>query len=140
MPGARDIRYPARMQFDEKARENLEAVERLLPDDDGDRESLSNAAASRAYYAAYLAVAHVAQRRGQPFTDRRGAYYRHDRLADDAYAWQILDEDGSDLLRLLHWTRIKADYEGEHVSLDEASHVFEVARQLVHAVLAETSP
>ena len=40
------------MRFDEKARENLEAVDRLLPDDTGDREPLLNAAASRAYYAA----------------------------------------------------------------------------------------
>jgi hypothetical protein len=34
------------MRLDEKAKENLEAAERLLPDEDG-REGLLNAAASR---------------------------------------------------------------------------------------------
>lgn len=57
--------------LDEKARENLEAAERLLQDDEG-RECLPNAVANRAYYAAYLAVAHVAQRSSLPFTDSRG--------------------------------------------------------------------
>ena len=47
--------------------ETLTAMMRLLPDEDG-REGLHNAAASRAYYAAYLAVAHVAQREGIDFT------------------------------------------------------------------------
>lgn len=54
------------MEFDEKARENLEAVERLRPSDDGSLLCLANAVANRAYYAAYHAVAHVAQPRGWP--------------------------------------------------------------------------
>jgi len=41
------------MRLDEKAKESLEAIERLFTrSDDGEVEPLSNAAASRAYYAA----------------------------------------------------------------------------------------
>ena len=72
------------MRFDEEARENLEAAERLLPADDGHAEALSNAAASRACYAAYLAIADTAQRFRRGFTDRDTTYYRHDTLPDDA--------------------------------------------------------
>ena len=59
------------MEFDEKARENLEAVERLRADEDGVKLYLANAVANRAYFAAYHAVAHVAQERGIDFHGRR---------------------------------------------------------------------
>jgi hypothetical protein len=38
--------YLRPVRFDEKARENLDAAERLLPDETGLRDALSNAAAS----------------------------------------------------------------------------------------------
>jgi hypothetical protein len=72
------------MRLDEKARENLEAVERLVSTGDGNCLPLSNAAASRAYYAAYLAVADRAQRDGRVFDSARSDYYRHDTLPDHA--------------------------------------------------------
>jgi uncharacterized protein (UPF0332 family) len=124
------------MHFVEKARENLEAVDRLLPDDTGDREPLSNAAASRAYYAAYLAVAERAQHRSIPFTGHRD-YYRHDDLPNDGLRWGILTEDLADGLRFLHGLRIKADYQEDQVSLEEASNALDVARELLEALLVE---
>ena len=88
------------IDFDEKARENVRAAARLLPEEVGDGvdeaapfEGLPNAAASRAYYAAYLAIAHRAQHRGLPFTSTSGKeYYRHDSLPDDAARWGIIDD------------------------------------------------
>jgi hypothetical protein len=79
------------MRFDDKARENLEAVERLLArSDDGEVEPLSSAAAARAYYAAYLAVADRAQRGGLRFDSREANYYRHDTLPGRAQEWGSL--------------------------------------------------
>lgn len=114
------------MRFDGKARENLEAAQRLLPSNDADeRDALCNAAAARAYYAAYLAVAHCAQR------DRRRmdgeGYYTHDKLPGQALVWRILDADGADDLRLLRDRRVKADYYEDHVDIEEASEAVDVA-------------
>src|SRR5207244_12324532 len=84
------------MRLDEKARENLEAVERLLATGTDDVVlPLCNAAASRAYYAAYLAVADRAQRDGRGFVPTR-EYYTHDSLPDEAFDWAILNADQSD--------------------------------------------
>lgn len=126
------------MRFDEKARENLEAAERLLPTEDGLVDTLANAAASRAYYAAYLAVADTAQRLRRNFTDRDATYYRHDTLPDDAFAWRLVDEDRRDDLRWLRDLRIKADYYEDQVTLEEASEAFHVARDLVDSTLRES--
>lgn len=125
------------MRFDEKAQENLEAAERLLPDEDGVMDALSNAAASRAYYAAYLAIADTAQRSRRRFTDSDATYYRHDTLPDDAFAWRILDDDRRDDLRWLRDLRIKADYYEDQVTFEEASEALDVARGLLDAVLQE---
>ena len=122
------------LEFDEKAFENLEAVGRLLPDEAG-RDGLNNAAASRAYYAAYHAVTHVAQRRGVEFTSERD-YYRHDTLPDDALAWGILDEEQRMDLQELLGLRIKADYDEAPVELEEADYAATLARGLVTRLLA----
>ena len=66
------------VRLDEKARENLEAADRLLTTDAD--LPLCNAAASRAYYAAYQAVADRAQENGVSFTGEAVDYYRHDSL------------------------------------------------------------
>lgn len=125
------------MRFDEKARENLEAAERLLPGEEGLTDALSNAAASRAYYAAYLAIADTAQRIRRGFTDRDTTYYRHDTLPDDAFAWRILDEDRRDDLRWLRDLRIKADYFEDQVTLAEASEAYDVARHILEMLPEE---
>ena len=50
VPGRRECDRILRVRFDQKARENLEAAERLLPDDEsGESDAFLNAAASRAY-------------------------------------------------------------------------------------------
>jgi uncharacterized protein (UPF0332 family) len=120
--------------LDQKALENIEAAERLLPDDEG-RDALPNAAASRAYYAVYLAVSHRAASWGYGFTDRARSYYRHDRLPEDAVAWGILDPQLAGGLRLLYDFRIRADYGTEDVTLEEASDAFDIARNLIATVL-----
>lgn len=127
------------MRFDEKARENLEAAARLLPSEDGLLEALANAAASRAYYSAYLAIAHEAQRRRRAYTDGAATYYRHDTLPDKAFAWRLIDDDQRDNLRWLRDLRIKADYYEDQVSLEEASEAFDVASGLLDAMLKEAS-
>jgi uncharacterized protein (UPF0332 family) len=125
------------VRFDEKARENLEATERLLPDEDGARDGLANAAAARAYYAAYHAVADSAQQSGIPFTAGAREYYQHDRLPSDVLAWGLLDADGCDDLRLLYDRRVKADYYEDLVELEEASEALDIARDLVSRLLRE---
>jgi uncharacterized protein (UPF0332 family) len=119
------------MRLDEKAKENLEAVERLVSTGDGDRLPLSNAAASRAYYAAYLAVADRAQRDGQGFDSARSEYYRHDTFPDNALRWAILDADLRDDLSWLRDLRVKADYWEDQVSYEEVSEAANVAEQFV---------
>lgn len=124
------------MRFDEKARESLEAVERLLSrSDDGLLEPLSNAAASRAYYAGYLAVADRAQVDGRNFDSRDANYYRHDTLPDRAREWGILSEDTSDDLMFLRDLRVKADYFEDMVHYDEACEAQTVAQGLVASLL-----
>ena len=126
------------MRLDEKARENLEAAERLLPDEH-ERPGLFNAAASRAYYAAYLAVADRALRAGCKFTDRNGTYYRHDRLSNDARGWGILDEEAADALFHLHGLRIKADYAEDQIDVEEATVAYNEATRLVTGLLGEAT-
>jgi hypothetical protein len=122
------------MEFDEKARENLEAVERLRADDDGVRLCLGNAVANRAYFAAYHAVAHVAQRRGIDFTSEKG-YYRHDSLPDDAARSGILGDEGRRDLKLPYGTRVKADYDEAPVELEEAEMVAGLANKVVQGLV-----
>jgi hypothetical protein len=126
------------VRLDEKARENLDAAARLLPRDEADWvEPLPNAAASRAYYAAYLAVADAAQRAGHDLTSSAHDYYRHDSLAADARRWGILDgDDDVDALSLLHGRRIKADYYEDQVDLVEANEAVEIATSLVRRLLS----
>lgn len=126
------------MRFDEKARESLEAVERLLSrSDDGLLEPLSNAAASRAYYAAYLAVADRAQLDGVHFDSRDSSYYRHDTLPEKAREWGILTDETSEDLSFLRDLRVKADYFEDLVHYDEASEAQTIAQALVTSYLEE---
>jgi uncharacterized protein (UPF0332 family) len=119
--------------LDDKARENLEAAERLLQDEQG-RECLPNAAANRAYYAAYLAVAHVAQRDGVSFTSPK-KYYRHDTLPKVAAEHRLLDHSGAVALRWLYGVRVKADYTDEPVELEDANFAYEKAKLLVENLI-----
>ncbi len=100
----------------------------------GVRDCLGDAVANRAYYAAYHAVAHLAQARGIEFTSDK-AYYQHDRFADDAYRSGILDVEGARDLRELYAMRIKADYLDDPVEFDEADLAAELAQKLVTKLL-----
>jgi hypothetical protein len=129
------------MRLDEKARESLEAIDRLLTrSDDGQVEPLSNVAASRAYYAAYQAVADCAQRNGLGFDSSQPRYYRHDTLPDRALDWGILDDDSRDGLSRLRDLRVKADYYEDQVHYDEASEAAAIAQRLVTSLLDGTTP
>ena len=123
------------IDFEEKARENLSAARRLLPDDEGTIDGLPNAAASRAYYAAYLAVAHRAQALVVPISASKDAYYRHDTLPDDAVRHGILDDNGRRRLEHLRDLRVKPDYLEDHVDFEEADHAVAVADDVVRSVL-----
>lgn len=122
------------MSFAEKARENLEASERLLPDDDG-RDALCDAAVNRAYFAAYLAVVARVRDAGVPFNDRGDTYYTHDRLPELARRAGVVTADGADVLDYLYGLRIKADYDEELVTLEEASLAHDRASELVQTLL-----
>lgn len=128
------------MRFDEQARENVQAAERLLPDDEGEREALPNASASRSYYGVYLAVADRAQQAQRPMTSSDRGWYRHDELPEDALAWGLLDLDARDDLTWLYGLRIKADYLEDQVSHEEASLALEVAQRMVDSMLGRGSP
>ncbi len=128
------------ISFEDKAWENLRAALHLLPegaDQDGNDDALGmfpNASAARAYYAAYLAVAHQAQARGWSFTsDKR--YYKHDELPDDAQRWGVLDGDGIEWLEHLRDLRVKADYWEDHVTIVEAAEAASIAEALVEKLL-----
>jgi uncharacterized protein (UPF0332 family) len=128
------------MRLDEKARESLEAIDRLLArSDDGQVEPLSNAAASRAYYAAYQAVADCALRDGLDFDSPAPRYYHHDTLPDRVFDWGILDDDSRDGLSRLRDLRVKADYYEDQVHYDEASEAAAMAQRLVTSLLARTT-
>lgn len=122
------------VSFEEKARENLDASERLLPDEDG-REALCDAAVTRAYFAAYLAVAARVREAGIPYNDRKGTYYTHDQLPTIAQDEGIVGADGADVLDYLYGLRIKADYDDVLVTLEEASIAHEQASSLVRELL-----
>ena len=98
-----------------------------------------NAAASRSYYAAYLAVADRALQHGIEFTDDERSYFRHDRLPRDAKAWGILDDEGVEELEILHSLRIRADYLEDQVAVDEAALAYDGAERLVTRLLGEAA-
>lgn len=122
------------INFREKAYENLLAVDRLGRGDDGLDEPLTNAIASRAYYAAYLAVAHRCQEKRVGFLPGQD-YYRHDRFPEEAARHGVLDDGGHDDLIYLRDMRVKADYWEDPVESEEADAVAEVAHRLVKELI-----
>lgn len=123
----------SRMRLQEKAIENLEAAERLIDTRDGDLEPLNNAAASRAYYAAYAAVADRVLRAGRPLPGK--GYFRHDSLPDDAFHHGFLTSELRETLVWLRDLRIKADYEEDQINYEEAALAAERAKALLHAMV-----
>lgn len=130
--GTRAVTWP-RMRLQEKAIENLEAAERLLDTRDGDLEPLNNAAASRAYYAAYAAVADRVLGTGRSLPAK--GYFKHDRFPDDAFYAGCLTEELREVLVWLRDLRVKADYEEDQVNYEEAALAAERARALLDAMV-----
>jgi len=124
------------MRFDEKAKENLEAAERLLDTHDGTKEPLNNAAATRAYYAAYQAVVDRVLRTGRHLPP--AGYFRHDRFPNDAVSFGVLTVEQGEMLEILYERRVKAEYFEDQVDYNEASEAFEFAEKLVRAMLGGT--
>src|SRR5687767_2692006 len=103
--------------MERKAWENLAAARVLLDDED----PCPNAAASRAYYAAYHACWFAMNEAGIPTPEVRPGvcYFVHEPLSYEARRIGVLgDRAGEELLDLLK-LRVIADYLEEDVTVDE---------------------
>lgn len=121
------------MRLQEKAIENVEAADRLLDTSDGELEPLNNAAASRAYYAAYVAVVDRMLLSGRSLPDR--GYFKHDSFPDDAFHDRLLTSELREMLVWLRDLRVKADYSEDQVNDEEAALAAERAKVLVGAMI-----
>ena len=121
--------------MERKAWENLSAARVLLDVED----PCPNAAASRAYYAAYHACWHAMNEAGIPTPEvRPGIYYfLHEPLAHEARRVGVLDDQRSEDLFDLRELRIAADYLEEDVTVEEAREAVEAATVIVRHVLGE---
>ena len=121
--------------MERKAWENLSAARVLLEIE----EPCPNAAASRAYYAAYHACWHAMNEAGIPTPEvRPGIYYfLHEPLPRDAVAVGVLDEQASDALDWLVQLRVGADYLVEELTAELARDALEMATSFVRRLLGE---
>ena len=104
--------------MERKAKENLEAAERLLAGPD----PCPNAATSRSYYAAYQACWELLGRKGVEPPEVRPAevYFPHREMPDLALRKGVIDSQAASGLRFLEGARVSADYD-EAGSLDVAT-------------------
>ena len=121
--------------MERKAWENLSAARVLLEIED----PCPNAAASRAYYAAYHACWHAMNEAGIPTPEvRPGVYYfLHDPLPYEARQARVIDDWASEELLELRELRIAAEYQEEDVTVDEAREALDAATAIVRHVLGE---
>ncbi|HET6201929.1 MAG TPA: HEPN domain-containing protein [Planctomycetota bacterium] len=114
-----------------KAREALEAARVLL------ERGLLNDAASRLYYAAFLAGIHGLERLGKRPADFRGGstYWDHRTVAREVVRIRGLSEDGA-LLKRLRILRLRADYGERLVDRAELEFVIHETRRFVEQVTA----
>ncbi len=121
--------------MERKAWENLAAARVLLDDED----PCPNAAASRAYYAAYHACWYALNALGIPTPEvRPGVYYfLHDPLPYEARRSGVLGDGASQELFDLLELRVAADYLEEDVTVEEAREALEAAAAIVRHVLGE---
>ena len=117
----------------DKAEENLAAA-RLL----ADTHEHDNAAASRAYYAAYQACWFGMISEGYPVThSEHGDYFLHKMLPQQACEAGVLDEEQSEALEFLEGLRVTADYHSDHVTNGQARRACDTASRLLDHVLGE---
>ncbi|QRK05784.1 HEPN domain-containing protein [Archangium violaceum] len=121
--------------MERKAWENLAAARVLLDVE----EPCPNAAASRAYYAAYHACWHAMNEVGIPTPEvRSGVYYfLHEPLPYEARRTGVLDDWTSQELFDLRELRIAADYLEEDVTVEDAWEALKAATVIVRHVLGE---
>ena len=123
--------------MDRKAHENLEAARLLLAQE----HACTNAAASRAYYAAYQACWAAMVDRGIPVPQtERGEYFPHKMLPSQARrAGLFRDEDEQEDLIFLESQRVVADYSQEDVTLRSSRECLGIATRLVNCLLSRLS-
>lgn len=114
--------------MEKKALENLEAARVLLGQDD----ACTNAATSRAYYAAYHACWALMEDRGHdvPITNR-GRYFGHKDLPGHAHDAAVLSLNEAEQLEFLESQRVVADCYQEDVSARIARDCVVAAEALV---------
>jgi hypothetical protein len=119
--------------MERKARENLEAATRLLEGD-----PVTNASASRAYYAAYHAVWCAMVDAGHDVPEVGGRrYFPHRCLPDEARRAGILDAERADDLVYLRDVRIRADYRLDDVEHATSQACVIDARRLIGELLGD---
>ena len=121
--------------MERKAWENLAAARVLLEVED----ACPNAAASRAYYAAYHACWQAMNEAGIPTPEvRPGVYYfLHEPLPRDAVAAGVLDREASKVLGWLADVRVAADYVVDDVTVELVRQALEAATSFVQHLLGE---
>ncbi|REG25196.1 uncharacterized protein (UPF0332 family) [Archangium gephyra] len=121
--------------MERKAWENLAAARVLLEIED----PCPNAAASRAYYAAYHACWQAMNEAGIPTPEvRPGVYYfLHDPLPGDAIEAGVLDRQAGRALRWLAELRVVADYLGDELTVELVRRALEKATAFVQRLLGE---
>jgi len=121
--------------MERKAWENLAAARVLLDDED----PCPNAAASRAYYAAYHACWHAMNEVGIPTPEVRPGvcYFLHDSLPYEARRAGVLDDQASEGLYDLVRLRVAADYLEEDLTVELARKALVTATAIIQRVLGE---
>jgi uncharacterized protein (UPF0332 family) len=121
--------------MERKAWENLAAARVLLEIE----EPCPNAAASRAYYAAYHACWHAMNEVGIPTPEvRPGVYYfLHEPLPGDALAVGVLDRHASKELSWLVDLRVAADYAVDDLTVELVRGALDTASRFVQRLLGE---
>lgn len=94
-----------------------------------------NAAASRAYYAAYLACWFRLSEDGHP-VPLHGArrYWRHDTFPNEILKAGIVDEEGSEVVDYLYSQRVIADYYPDDIGPAEARDLTQLAIDFLGAL------
>lgn len=121
--------------MERKAWENLAAARVLLDVED----PCPNAAASRAYYAAYHACWHAMNEVGISTPEvRLGVYYfLHDPLPRDAFEVGVLDLQASKDLGWLAELRVAADYVMDDLTVELVREAVNIAASIVQRLLGE---
>jgi hypothetical protein len=102
-------------------------------------EPCPNAAASRAYYAAYQACWHAMNEAGVPTPEVRPgvSYFLHEPLPRDAIRVGVLDGQSGEVLGWLADLRVAADSVVDDVTVELVTEALEMATSFVRRLLGE---